>query len=174
MHWAATVHSGPGAGASSSRAGAGARAALGLAAGQGRRDRSRARGPSAAIRVSSRPSVGEEITSSSPAASQTRGSRTLPTPSGVPVETMSPGSSVISPERWESSSGTLKISSAVEAPCICSPFSVSEISIASAGPASSGVTSAGPQGAEPSKTLPDIHCGVANCRSRAERSLSRV
>ena len=41
-------------------------------------------------------------------------------------------------------------------------------------PASSGVTSAGPHGAEPSNTLPGIHCGVANWRSRAERSLSSV
>ena len=54
------------------------------------------------MRVSSRPRVGDSMTISSPSASQTRGSRTLPTPSGVPVETMSPGSSVISRERWES------------------------------------------------------------------------
>ena len=60
------------------------------------------------------------------------------------------------------------------ADCIVSPFSVSAISIASCGPASSGVTSAGPHGAEPSKTLPGIHCGVANWRSRAERSLSSM
>ena len=51
--------------------------------------------------VSSRPSVGEETTTSSPSCSQTRGSRTLPTPEGVPVETMSPGSSVIRRERWD-------------------------------------------------------------------------
>ena len=87
---------------------------------------------------------------------------------------MSPGSSVISCERWASSSGIEKIRSAVEASCIRSPFRSSAIAIASGGPASSGVTSAGPQGAEPSKTLPGIHCGVANCRSRAERSLSSV
>ncbi len=51
---------------------------------------------------------------------------------------------------------------------------VSENAIPSSGPASSGVTSAGPQGAEPSNTLPGIHCGVANWRSRAERSLKSM
>ena len=40
-------------------------------------------------------------TISSPSASQTRGLRPMPTPSGVPVETMSPGSSVISCESWD-------------------------------------------------------------------------
>ena len=35
-------------------------------------------------------------------------------------------------------------------------------------------TSAGPHGAEPSKTLPGIHCGVENWRSRAERSLNSM
>ena len=129
---------------------------------------------SGAIRVSSSPRVGELTTTRSPSPSQTRGSRAPPTPAGVPVATMSPGSSVIRVERWASSSGTEKIRSAVVADCISSPFKVSEIPIASGGPASSGVTIAGPQGAEPSKTFPAIHCGVENCRSRAERSLKRV
>jgi hypothetical protein len=64
----------------------------------------------------------------------------MPTPSGVPVETMSPGSSVISAESCESNCGTLKMRSSVEPFCISSPLRVSRISIASAGPASSGVT----------------------------------
>jgi hypothetical protein len=68
----------------------------------------------------------------------------------------------------------LKIRSSVEAFCISSPFRVREIPMPSWGPASSGVTRAGPHGAEPSKTLPGIHCGVANCRSRAERSLNSM
>ena len=87
---------------------------------------------------------------------------------------MSPGSSVISRERWATRSGTEKIRSSLEADCIVSPFRSSENESRSWGPASSGVTSQGPLGAEPSKTLPGIHWGVANCRSRAERSLSRV
>src|SRR6185437_11381434 len=52
-----------------------------------------------ASEVRSVPSVGESITISSPGPSQTRGCFTLPTPAGVPVETMSPGSSVISFDR---------------------------------------------------------------------------
>ena len=70
----------------------------------------------------SSPRVGEVITISSPGLSQTRGSRTLPTPDGVPVETMSPGSSVISARAGRRSSGTEKIRSEVEASCIRSPF----------------------------------------------------
>src|SRR5207244_6296211 len=92
-----------------------------------------------ARRVSSRPSVGDSTTTSSPGFSQTCGWRTLPTPAGVPVETMSPGSSVISLERYATSAGMPWMRSAVDADCIVSPFSVSEISIASCGPASSGV-----------------------------------
>lgn len=52
-----------------------------------------------ASRVSSTPSWGELITTSSPGFSQTFGSRLLPTPAGVPVEIRSPGWSVISCER---------------------------------------------------------------------------
>ena len=75
---------------------------------------------------------------------------------------MSPGSSVISFERYATSAGMPWMRSAVDADCIVSPFSVSEISIRSCGPASSGVTSAGPHGAEPSNTFPGSHCGVMN------------
>ena len=85
----------------------------------------------------------------------------MPTPGGVPVATMSPGSRVISEERSATNSGMPKIRSSVVESCIVSPFSVRPIPIASGGPASSGVTSAGPQGAAPSKILPGIHCGVA-------------
>ena len=46
---------------------------------------------------------GELTTTSSPGFSQTLGSRAPPTPAGVPVETMSPGSSVIRLERWATS-----------------------------------------------------------------------
>ena len=55
-----------------------------------------------------------------------------------------------------------------------SPFSVSENETVPSASASSAVTSAGPHGAEPSNTLPGIHCGVANCRSRADRSFSSM
>ena len=61
--------------------------------------------------------VGEETTTSSPSSSQTRGWRTLPTPAGVPVETMSPGSSVISFERCDVRAATEKTRSSVEAAC---------------------------------------------------------
>ncbi len=130
--------------------------------------------PAQAIRVFSRPRVGELIASSSPGASHTLGSRVDPTPAGVPVETMSPGSSVISDESRETSSAKPKIRSSVRADCIGSPFRASSKETAPSASASSGVTSAGPQGAEPSKTFPGIHCGVANCRSRAERSLKSM
>ena len=127
-----------------------------------------------AIGVRSSPSWGELTTTSSPGFSQTRGSRAPPTPDGVPVATMSPGSSVIRVERWATSCGIEKIRPAVVSSCIRSPFRSSAIPIASSGPASSRVTIAGPQGAAPSNTFPGIHCGVANCRSRAERSLNSV
>ena len=87
---------------------------------------------------------------------------------------MSPGSSVIRVERWATIRGIEKIRPAVVSSCIRSPFRSSAIPIASSGPASSQVTIAGPQGAAPSNTFPGIHCGVANCRSRAERSLNSV
>ena len=125
-------------------------------------------------RVASSPSCGELIRTSSPGWSQTRGSRVLPTPDGVPVEIRSPGSSVISAERCGDELRAPRRSGRPSScACICSPFRVSEKSIAS-WETSSAVTSAGPQGAEPSKILPAIHCGVANCRSRAERSFSSV
>ncbi len=67
------------------------------------RERSRTAGPGVSGRrlrsVRSSPSCGELTTSSSPGCNQMRGSRVEPTPAGVPVETMSPGTSVISVER---------------------------------------------------------------------------
>ena len=65
--------------------------------------------------VRSSPRLGEEITISSPGLSQTRGWRMLPTPEGVPVETMSPGSRVIHRESLATSSGTEKTRSEVDA-----------------------------------------------------------
>ena len=62
---------------------------------------------------------------------------------------MSPGSSVISFERYATSAGTEWTRSAVDALLHAPRRSArSSISIASCGPASSGVTSAGPQGAD--------------------------
>src|SRR5262249_56334441 len=100
---------------------------------------------------------GELMRSAAAWGGQTLGSRVDPTPEGVPVETMSPGSSVVSDERWEISSGTLKMRSFVEADCICSPLRAREKETAPPASASSAVTSAGPHGAEPSNTLPGIH-----------------
>ena len=75
---------------------------------------------------------------------------------------MSPGSSVISIDRYSTSCGIEWIRLAVLLSCMRSPFRSSAIPIESGGPASSGVTSAGPHGAAPSKDLPGIHCGVLN------------
>ena len=57
---------------------------------------------------------------------------------GVPVATMSPGSSVISLERWATISGIEKIRPAVVSSCMRSPLRSSAIPIPSSGPASSG------------------------------------
>ena len=110
--------------------------------------------PGYASVVRSSPSCGELTTTSSPALSHTLGSRAPPTPSGVPVATTSPGSSVISMDRYSTSAGIEWTSFAVELSCMRSPLRSSAMPIASGGPASSGVTSAGPNGAEPSKVLP--------------------
>ena len=69
-------------------------------------------------------------------------------PTGVPVETMSPGLERHQPREVRRRARAPRRSGrSVSADCIVSPFSVSAISIASWAPASSGVTSAGPHGA---------------------------
>ena len=99
-----------------------------------------------AIASRSSPSWRRADASSSPGFSQTRGSRSSRRPEGVPVETMSPGSSVIRLERWATSSGIEKIRSAVDDVLHPLAVQVSANPIASSAPASSAVTSAGPHG----------------------------
>ena len=119
----------------------------------------------------SSPSWGEDTTTSSPALSHTLGSRAPPTPEGVPVATMSPGSSVISADRMRHQRRHGVDQVGRRRPPASPRRSASARSRSRrAAPASSGVTSAGPHGAEPSNTLPGIHCGVENCsRARTGR-----
>ena len=63
----------------------------------------------------------------SPGWSQRCGVRPMPTPDGVPVETMSPGNSGVMDEMYSMSSGILKISSRVLEFCRFSPSMLSEM-----------------------------------------------
>src|ERR1035441_29486 len=63
----------------------------------------------------------------SPGFSQRLGVRPRPTPDGVPVETISPGSKGVIDERYSIRSGILNTSSRVFEFCNCSPSMVSPI-----------------------------------------------
>lgn len=97
-----------------------------------------------------------------------------PTPAGVPVAMMSPGSSVIVRDSQAIASATGNICSAVVPSWTTAPFRRVRTPSAWMSSISSSVTSAGPHGANVSIALPAVHCGVRNCRSRALTSLNGI
>ena len=78
--------------------------------------------PDAAIGLRRIPIPSISISQESPGFIQTGGFRAKPTPSGVPVTMMSPGSSVIASVRISTRVGTSKIMLAVFESCMVSPF----------------------------------------------------
>src|SRR5271165_2556907 len=114
------------------------------------------------------------IVTVSPGLSQRLGVRPRPTPGGVPVETMSPGSKGVMEDRYSISSGILKTSSRVLEFWSCSPSMVRLMPRLCGSGISSAVTMAGPMGQKVGKLLDMDHCVEANCTSRALTSLTMV
>ena len=86
----------------------------------------------------------------------------MPTPGGVPVDTMSPGSSVITDERYSSSAGTSNTNWFVLESCKVRPFNSNRMRRLFGSGISSLETSSGPIGPNVSKVLPIVHCVVAS------------
>jgi hypothetical protein len=94
-----------------------------------------------------------------------------PTPSGVPVSSTSPGSSVITELTYSTSDGTSHNSSDVRACCRTSPFTVVVM------PRSDGsvpVSIQGPSGQNVSNPFARVHWPSLSCRSRAVTSFAQV
>jgi oligopeptide transport system ATP-binding protein len=94
-----------------------------------------------------------------------------PTPSGVPVSSTSPGSSVITELMYSTSDGTSYSSSDVRACCRTSPFTSVVM------PRSDGsvpVSIHGPSGQKVSKPFARVHCPSRACKSLAVTSLAQV
>ena len=97
--------------------------------------------------------------------------RKLPTPSGVPVSRMSPGSSVMKTVMYSISVATPKTISEVDACWRISPFSRVR-TIVSLG--SRSVAIQGPIGADPSNPFARAHWSSVFWRSRSVTSLAHV
>ena len=93
-----------------------------------------------------------------PGESERGGSMNSPQPSGVPVSTTSPGSSVKQREQNDEQLGHAEDHAAVVSSCMSSPFTRVVRRRSSTGPSSSGVTTTGPSGQKVSKLLPRVHC----------------
>jgi len=98
----------------------------------------------------------------------------MPTPGGVPVETMSPGNRGVIEDKYSISSGILKTNSRVLEFCNCSPSMERLICKLCGSSISSAVTMAGPMGQKVGKLLDMDHCELANWTSRALTSLTMV
>src|SRR5260370_4768151 len=110
----------------------------------------------------------------SPSFSKIGGLRNMPAPEGVPVEMMSPASSVIAAEMYDKSSGIGKIKWQVFDLCITCEFKRPSIHRLCGSGISSRVVSHGPVGQKVSHDFPRVHCLSANCHFRAETSLSAI
>src|SRR5690606_28207644 len=119
---------------------------------------------SAATWFTSVPTPSTETSITSPTSS-------LPTPSGVPVRTRSPGLSVMKVEMYARTSATGKIMSLVRASCRTWPFTTVRRPT-SVG--STSVSSHGPTGQKPSADLPLTRCRSERCLSRAVTSTAQV
>ena len=102
------------------------------------------------------------------------GSKPMPTPEGVPVAMMVPGSRVMPEDSsWIIASMPVMRRSVVES-CRSSPFTLAEMESAGGKAISSAVVMQGPMGVKPSRLLPKYHCLWAVCTARADTSLSTV
>jgi hypothetical protein len=102
---------------------------------------------------------------------QSGGVRAAPTPPGVPVAMMSPGSSVITALSWLTSAATVKTMFLVLECCTVTPLTRVSISRSCGSGTSAAVTRNGPTGANVSKLLPSVHWLVQFWTSRALTSL---
>ena len=98
----------------------------------------------------------------------------MPTPAGVPVEMMSPGSRVNTVDRYSTCSQHEKIMSSVDASWRRSPLTQVRRRRRWGSPTSSAVTIHGPIGPWVSKDFPSVHVGVRHCQSRTVTSLRTV
>ena len=92
-------------------------------------------------------------TTTSPGTSHSCGVRPAPTPSGVPVAMMSPGSSVIAAEMSEISVGILNSMCRVFERCFSTPLTVSQSGRLCGSGIASAVMMQGPKGAKVSWPL---------------------
>jgi DNA-binding transcriptional LysR family regulator len=98
-----------------------------------------------------------------------------PTPGGVPVVMMSPGISVIMPDRYDTICGTLKIMVAVEPVWQRLPLTSRYMLSLCTSPTSSDVTSHGPSGPKVSCDLPLVHWPPRSIwKKRSETSLQTL
>lgn len=102
------------------------------------------------------------------------GSKPMPTPEGVPVEMMVPGSSVMPEDSSSMMSAMEVISRSVVESYRSSPLTRAVICRAGGKAISSAVTMQGPMGVKPSRLLPKYHCLWAACKTRADTSLRTV
>src|SRR6516225_768816 len=128
--------------------------------------------PAATTGFRSTPSFSISTSTTSPGLRNTGGLRNAPTPSGVPVAMMSPGSKVMLAEVNSISSGTPKIILLVWESCIVMPFTRARMARAEGSGISSRVVRWGPVGQTVSHDLPRTHCLSPNCHTRAETSFS--
>src|SRR5579862_3967210 len=104
----------------------------------------------------------------SPAFKYHGGLNPRPTPKGVPVEIISPGSKVINCDKYEIKNGILKIMSLVLEFCNFSPFTVNHKFKCWGSFISSFVARKGPSGANVSQLFPLTHwplCSIWNALS---------
>src|SRR5450755_5072748 len=110
----------------------------------------------------------------SPSVRKTGGSIAKPTPSGVPVAMISPGSSVMPLDNSAMMRGIEKIIALVFEFCRVRPLTRSAIDRFCGSVSSAVSTTQGPTGHVPSSDFPLNHCWCARCRSRAVTSLRHV
>src|ERR1051326_656308 len=93
-------------------------------------------------------------------------------PLGVPVDIMSPGSSVMTLLKLYMIFSTFKTRFFVDESCLVSPFTLVVIRRLQGSETSSVVVSHGPHGPNVSKPFALLYCLSTNCTSRAETSFN--
>ena len=98
----------------------------------------------------------------------------MPTPAGVPVAMMVPGSRVMPEDNSSMISAMEVMRRSVVESCRSSPLIREEMASAGGKAISSAVVMQGPMGVKPSRPLPKYHCLWMVCSSRADTSLRTV
>src|ERR1044071_1072759 len=124
----------------------------------------------ATISTCRRPMPSMSPSTLSPGLRNTGGTRAKPTPEGVPVLMMSPGSSVIPADRLSMIVGMSKIMSRVLPSCITSPLTRQTSRTCCGSGRALLCTIHGPSGQKVSRDFPLYHCPCRRCSSRAVMS----